>query len=44
MRKQIYLESVEFAMLLELAKKSRSKPEEHLSSMIRNQYENIKKK
>ena len=43
MRRQIYLESVEFAMLLELAKKRRLKPDQLIIEMINKEYKCAKK-
>jgi len=43
MRKQIYLESVEFAMLLELAKKRRLKPDQLIIEMIQKEYKCVKR-
>jgi len=42
MAKSILLDSVEFAMLTELAKKSRQKPEQYLKNLIRTQYDALK--
>jgi hypothetical protein len=43
MSKYIVLDAVEFTMLTELAKKSRQKPDQYLKTLIRNQYDNLKK-
>jgi len=38
-KKAVYLESVEYAMLQNPAKKSRNKPEKYLAELIRQEYE-----
>jgi hypothetical protein len=43
MAKPILFDSVEFAMLQELAKKSRQKPEQYLKNLIKNQYDTLRK-
>jgi hypothetical protein len=42
MAKPILLDAVEMAMLQELAKKSRLKPEQYLKNLIKSQYGTIK--
>jgi len=38
-KKAVYLESVEYAMLQNLAKKSRDKLEKYIAELIRHEYE-----
>lgn len=42
MTKSIPFDSVEFAMLQELAKKNRMKPDQYLKNLIKSQYDAIK--
>jgi len=43
MRKQVYLDSVEYAILVELAKKSPLRPEQYLKKLIIEAYDKNKK-
>ena len=43
MKKPVYLETVEFAMLQDLAKKSHLKPEQVLKNLIQETYGNHKR-
>ena len=43
MAKPIVFDSVEFAMLQELAKKHRMKEDQYIKKLIQDQYENLKR-
>ena len=43
MKKPVYLETVEYAMLQDLAKKSHLKPEQALKNLIQESYGNQKR-
>lgn len=43
MSKAVLFNSVEFAMIQELAKKTRQKPEQYLKTLIKSQYDNLKR-
>lgn len=43
MSKSIPLDAIEFMMLQELAKRIRQKPEQYLKTMIKSQYEALKR-
>jgi hypothetical protein len=43
MAKPILFDSVEFAMLEELAKKTHQKPEQYLKNLIKSQYDALKR-
>lgn len=43
MKKAVYLETVEYAMVLELAKKSHLKPDELLTNLIQETYRKHKR-
>jgi hypothetical protein len=42
MAKAILFDDVEYAMLLEVAKKNRLKPEQYLKKLVREAYEKLK--
>ena len=42
MAKPILFDAVEYAMLLEVAKKNRLKPEQYLKKLVRDAYEKLK--
>jgi hypothetical protein len=43
MAKSIPLDTVEYQMLLEISKKQRMKPEQYLKTLIKKQYEDLKR-
>jgi hypothetical protein len=43
MAKAIPFDSVEYAMLQELARKTRQKPEQYLKTLIKSQYDALKR-
>ena len=43
MKKSITVDTVEYQMLLELSKKQRMKPEQYLKTLIKKQYEDLKR-
>jgi hypothetical protein len=43
MSKSILFDSVEFAILQELAKKNHQKPDQYLKTLIKKQYEDLKR-
>ncbi len=43
MSKSIVLDAVEFTMLQEIAKRNRQKPDQYLKTLIRTQYDALKK-
>jgi len=43
MKKPVYLETIEYAMLQDLAKKSHLKPDQILKNLIKSQYDALKR-